>query len=355
MPDGAGANQDPAADVGARLVYSPWNLHAYRYENVLVQPWLLGYKYNAFNRHPWAYYDVDSKRRKSGEPLTPRRRVRLAAKAASSLAARFGATCAALLALAALLIAPLAQAQPKWADPAKTLRVTFPIAETGFDPQATSDYYSSHVERAIFDPLYQFDYLARPHRDRPQHGGGDARDLGGWPHWKIRVRPGHLLHRRSCVQGQEARARRGGLRLFVEAASRPEDPCADAVVPRRQDRRGRRRSREGEAGRAPRLRPSDRGAEGARPLHAADHPEGARLRAPGLPDAGADGGGRARGDRGVRRRVGLGDGQSGRHRSLPPEGVAARAEDRARSESGFPRRATTRRAPTRPIASSSRR
>ena len=44
---------------------------------------------------------------------------------------------------------------PRWADPAKTLRVMFPIAETGFDPQATQDYYSSHVQRAILDPLYR--------------------------------------------------------------------------------------------------------------------------------------------------------------------------------------------------------
>ena len=28
------------------------------------------------------------------------------------------------------------------ADPAKTLRVTFQVAETGFDPTRTSDYYS---------------------------------------------------------------------------------------------------------------------------------------------------------------------------------------------------------------------
>jgi len=46
-------------------IYAPWNLHAYRYENVLVQPWLAGYKYNAFDRHPWRYYDVDPKRRKT--------------------------------------------------------------------------------------------------------------------------------------------------------------------------------------------------------------------------------------------------------------------------------------------------
>ena len=37
-----------------------------------------------------------------------------------------------------------------------------------------------------------------------------------------------------------------------------------------------------------------------------------------------DGGGRARGGRGVRRRERLGDGQSGRHRALPAQGVAAR-------------------------------
>ena len=46
-----------------------------------------------------------------------------------------------------------AQIKPAWADPAKTLRVAFPVAETGFDPQATSDLYSNHVERAIFDTL----------------------------------------------------------------------------------------------------------------------------------------------------------------------------------------------------------
>jgi oligopeptide transport system substrate-binding protein len=38
-------------------------------------------------------------------------------------------------------------------DPNKVLRVAFPVAETGFDPQASNDIYSAYVERAIFDPL----------------------------------------------------------------------------------------------------------------------------------------------------------------------------------------------------------
>jgi ABC-type transport system substrate-binding protein len=65
MPDGPERTKILQRMSELVTIYAPWNLHAYRYENVLVQPWLVGYKYNAFNRHPWAYYDVDSKRRKS--------------------------------------------------------------------------------------------------------------------------------------------------------------------------------------------------------------------------------------------------------------------------------------------------
>ncbi len=48
------------------------------------------------------------------------------------------------------------------ADMSKTLRVTFQVAETGFDPTRTSDYYSGMVIEAIFDRLLTYDYLARP-------------------------------------------------------------------------------------------------------------------------------------------------------------------------------------------------
>jgi len=46
--------------------------------------------------------------------------------------------------------------------PTKTLRVTFPVAETGFDPARTNDYYSGTVIEAIYDRLLTYDYLARP-------------------------------------------------------------------------------------------------------------------------------------------------------------------------------------------------
>ena len=72
MPDGPERTKILQRMSELVTIYAPWNLHAYRYENVLVQPWLVGYKYNAFNRHPWPYYDVDSKRRKSASQIAPR-------------------------------------------------------------------------------------------------------------------------------------------------------------------------------------------------------------------------------------------------------------------------------------------
>ncbi|TMG85562.1 MAG: hypothetical protein E6H78_06735 [Betaproteobacteria bacterium] len=45
--------------------YAPWVLHAYRIENIVVHPWVRGYKYNTFDPHAWMYYDVDLQRRKA--------------------------------------------------------------------------------------------------------------------------------------------------------------------------------------------------------------------------------------------------------------------------------------------------
>jgi len=46
-------------------IYVPWAVTIYRYENVLVQPWVLGYKYNPIQQHPWQYLDIDAARRAS--------------------------------------------------------------------------------------------------------------------------------------------------------------------------------------------------------------------------------------------------------------------------------------------------
>jgi ABC-type oligopeptide transport system substrate-binding subunit len=69
-------------------------------------------------------------------------------------------SCAWPAARSSLLIAASALA----ADPAKVLRISFPVAETGFDPVRVSDLYSNTVNEAIFERLLTYDYLARPAR-----------------------------------------------------------------------------------------------------------------------------------------------------------------------------------------------
>jgi len=95
-----------------------------------------------------------------------------------------------ILAIACLAWALPLAAETGAASAVKTLRVAFPVAETGFDPQATSDLYSDHVQRAIFEPLYGFDYLARPYLRVPRTAAALPQIDDGGRTWTIRVRPG---------------------------------------------------------------------------------------------------------------------------------------------------------------------
>jgi ABC-type transport system substrate-binding protein len=68
------AQQLPESPERARLfrrmselvnAYAPWMYNAYRYENILVQPWVRGFKHTVYEQHPWRYYDIDLERRKA--------------------------------------------------------------------------------------------------------------------------------------------------------------------------------------------------------------------------------------------------------------------------------------------------
>jgi len=76
------------------------------------------------------------------------------------------------------------------ADPDKVLRVAFPVAETGFDPQAAGDLYSNFVNREIFDTLYKYDFLARPHKLVPNTATALPEISADGKTWTIHVKPG---------------------------------------------------------------------------------------------------------------------------------------------------------------------
>src|SRR5689334_6393094 len=73
-----------------------------------------------------------------------------------------------VLALAMVPVAA-ASASPSAADGApKVLRYAMVSDATTLDPAAISDIYSQEVAGSIFEPLYRFDYLARPVKVKPQ-------------------------------------------------------------------------------------------------------------------------------------------------------------------------------------------
>ena len=106
------------------------------------------------------------------------------------------------LAIAAALALPpgAARAQP---DMGKVLRVSFPVAETGFDPQAAGDVYSNAVNRAIFDCLFKYDHLARPLKLVPNTAVAMPDISADGKTWTIRVRPGIYFADDAAFKGRK--------------------------------------------------------------------------------------------------------------------------------------------------------
>jgi len=90
---------------------------------------------------------------------------------------------AAILVAGVVLFAAPLQAQ-------KTLRVAFPIAENGLDPQVIYDEYSAKVCNVIFDTLYMYDYFARPVKLVPNTADGMPVVSDGGRTFTVKVKPG---------------------------------------------------------------------------------------------------------------------------------------------------------------------
>ncbi len=61
LPDGPERARLVGEMSAIAAAYGPWKLNSFRIENVVVYPWVIGYKYNPFNQHPWQYLDIDAK------------------------------------------------------------------------------------------------------------------------------------------------------------------------------------------------------------------------------------------------------------------------------------------------------
>lgn len=72
----------------------------------------------------------------------------------------------------------------------RTLRYAFEVAETGFDPAQINDIYSRTITAHIFDGLYEYDYLARPAKIRPNTADGMPEISDDFRVWTVRLRRG---------------------------------------------------------------------------------------------------------------------------------------------------------------------
>jgi ABC-type transport system substrate-binding protein len=79
---------------------------------------------------------------------------------------------------------------PGPAQPPKVLRYAFLVAETGFDPAQLSDLYSRIVTAHIFESLYNYDYLARPFKLKPNTAAAMPEVSEDFRTWTIRLKPG---------------------------------------------------------------------------------------------------------------------------------------------------------------------
>jgi ABC-type transport system substrate-binding protein len=102
----------------------------------------------------------------------------------------------AVLFAAALPLAALA------ADMTKTLRITFQVAETGFDPVKIHDYYSGTVIEAIYDTLLTYDYLARPSKLAPRAAALPEIADGGRT-WTFKLKKGIVFQPDPVFQGKK--------------------------------------------------------------------------------------------------------------------------------------------------------
>src|SRR6185369_12531116 len=112
------------------------------------------------------------------------------------------ATSAAIVALAWMSLACIATPCLAQGEGNRVLRVAFPSAETGFDPQAAGDEYSNSVNRVIFDTLYKYDYLARPYKLVPNTAVGMPEISPDGRTWTIRIRPGIYFADDPAFKGQ---------------------------------------------------------------------------------------------------------------------------------------------------------
>ena len=87
-------------------------------------------------------------------------------------------------------LASAASSKAVSAAPDRTLRVAFPVAETGFDPVQSQDQYSGTINAHIFDAPLEYTPLARPARLQPNTAAAMPEMSADFRTLTLRIQPG---------------------------------------------------------------------------------------------------------------------------------------------------------------------
>ena len=106
------------------------------------------------------------------------------------------------------------------------LRVSFPAAETGFDPSQVSDLYSRTVTAHIFEAPYRYDPLAMPVKVLPLTAAALPEVSGDFRVWTIRLQRGIFFADDPVFKGPDGRPRPRELvaQDYLYALKRHYDP-----------------------------------------------------------------------------------------------------------------------------------
>ena len=85
----------------------------------------------------------------------------------------------------------------------KVLRYALRVAETGFDPAQISDLYSSTMAANMFDALYEYAFLARPVRLRPNTATAMPEASDDFKTFTIRIKPGIYFSDDPAFEGKK--------------------------------------------------------------------------------------------------------------------------------------------------------
>lgn len=98
---------------------------------------------------------------------------------------------------------PSAQAAADVPAERKVLRYAMRVAETGFDPAQITDLYSATIVSNVFDALYEYEFLARPVRLRPNTAAAMPEASDDFKTFVVRIRPGIFFSDDPAFKGRK--------------------------------------------------------------------------------------------------------------------------------------------------------